>query len=107
MGQVPRNTLSMDVIVMEITKNNPGIGKFAVYHSAELIKEEIMSQIATGCAMSVLDLGTVYIGVSGKIEGSDPTPADIMYADESPVINTTAYCTAEQYKTTLQGEEPE
>jgi hypothetical protein len=112
-GMVPRNTLSMDAVVTEITKNNPGIGKFAVYHSAELIKEEIMNQLATGCAVSVLDLGTMYIGVSGKIEGSDPSPADIpdftirftpspkvqetlssvvadgiMYADEAPVINT-------------------
>jgi hypothetical protein len=111
-GLVPRNTLSMDAIVTQIIKNNPGIGKFAVYHSAELIKEEIMKQLATGCAVSVLDLGTMYIGVSGKIAGSDPTAADIpdftvrftpsqkvqetlssvvadgvMYADEAPVIN--------------------
>jgi hypothetical protein len=112
-GQVPRNTISMDAIVTEITKNNPGIGKFAIYHSAELIKEEIMNQLETGCAVSVLDLGTMYIGVNGKIEGSDPSPSDIpsftvrftpspkvqetlssvvadgiMYSDEAPVINT-------------------
>jgi hypothetical protein len=111
-GQIPRNTLSMDAIVTGITKNNPGISTYAVYHSAELLKEEIIRQLATGCAVSVLDLGVLYIGVSGKITGSDPDPASIrdfsikfsasakvqeslssfvadgiMYADEGPVIS--------------------
>jgi hypothetical protein len=112
-AKVPRNTISMDALVTEITKKNPGIGKFTIYHSAELIKEEIMNQLSTGCAVSVLDLGTMYISVSGKISGTDPSPSDvpefsvrftasskvqnsvssvvadgIMYADESPSINS-------------------
>ncbi len=110
-GMVPRNTLSMDAVVTEIMKKDPGISKYAVYHSAELIKEEIMAQLATGCAVNVLDLGTMYIGVEGKITGSNPSPTDIpdflikftpapkvqesiastaadgiMYSDEEPVI---------------------
>lgn len=109
-GSVPRNTVSMDALITAIAKNNTGIDKYAIYHSAELLKEEIKKQLASGRAVNVLELGTVYIGVTGKINSSNPadiskftvkfTPSQsiqssissvsadgIMYADATPVID--------------------
>lgn len=115
-GTVPRNTVNMDAVVTAIAKRDPGISKFTILHSAELLKEEIAEQLSGGRAVNVLGLGTMYIGIGGKISTSNPssiqefvvkfTPSKaiqnavsqsvadgIIYSDANPQIDTITGCT--------------
>jgi hypothetical protein len=76
-GKVSRYTVDTDNIIAYVAEKNPGVDMYAVRHSAELLKREMLSLIGSGYAISMLDLGTLFPSVNGPVSGSNPTAADI------------------------------
>lgn len=76
-AKVSRFTVSIDELIAEIAKKNAGIDTYAVRHSAELIKREMLELIERGHAVNVLDMGTLFLSVKGTITGTDPASMDI------------------------------
>lgn len=77
-GIVTRNHMDIDALVKKAVERNPGMGAAALAHAAEVIFDEVHYQIKAGNTVSIRDLGTLYIGVTGVVSrDGKPTGADI------------------------------
>ena len=72
-GKITRNTVTLENIIAEIQERNSGIDPYMVQHVAHLLEDTILSLLAQGKAVNVLNLGTLYVAVSGGINGANPS----------------------------------
>lgn len=75
--RVPRDTVSMNGIVSEITAGTSSIDAYVIMHSAELIKAKILELLKQGRAVDVLELGTMYLKPKGTVTRSNPQVTDL------------------------------
>ncbi len=76
-GKITRNTVTLENIIAEIQERNSGIDPYMVQHVAHLLEDTILSLLAQGKAVNVLNLGTLYVAVSGGISGVNPSAASV------------------------------
>lgn len=76
-ARVPRNTVTMDALLNSVVEHNQGIDKFQIGHAAELLKREFLEQLKEGRAVSILDIGTIYLAPEKGINVLNPDNKDI------------------------------
>lgn len=111
-GRVSRNTVNIDNMINSICEKIPSYDKYELKRFAKDLKAEVLSSIATGKSVNLLDLGTLYIALSGSMKNAPATASEIssltvkfspsktlveglenveidkiVYADTSPVIS--------------------
>lgn len=75
--RVPRDKVTLDNIVSEISAGYPSIDPFVIIHAAQLIREQILKFITQGKAVDVLELGTMYLSPEGTVTRSNPQVSDL------------------------------
>ena len=73
-ASVPRNTISMDAVLNEAATLTTGLDKYQISHAAEIIFTRLLK---TGNAVSVLDMGTLYLVPTGAVDSTNPSTSDI------------------------------
>ena len=76
-GKITRNTVTLENIIAEIQARNSGVDPYMVQHVAHLLEDTILSLLAQGKAVNLLNLGTLYVAVSGGINGANPSAAAV------------------------------
>ncbi len=76
-ASVPRNTVSMDAVLNEAARESVGLDKFQISHAAEILKNIFTRQLKTGNAVSMLDIGTLYLVPTGGVNSENPSISDI------------------------------
>lgn len=76
-ASVPRNTISMDAVLNEAAGESSGLDKFQISHAAEILKSIFTRQLKTGNAVSLLDMGTLYLVPMGGVKSENPSKSDI------------------------------
>lgn len=74
---VPRNTISMDAVLNEAATLTSGLDKYQISHAAEILKNIFTRLLKTGNAVSVLDMGTLYLAPTGGVSSTNPSTSDI------------------------------
>ena len=70
-GRFARKTIDTNILIARIQKRKAGTNELALQQTAGFLKEEILEALGRGEAVNVLDLGTMYISVNGKYNGSN------------------------------------
>ncbi len=76
-ASVPRNTISMDAVLNEAATLTTGLDKYQISHAAEILKNIFTRLLKTGNAVSVLDMGTLYLVPTGAVDSTNPSTSDI------------------------------
>lgn len=76
-GHVTRNTVTLDNMIASIAEKNEGVSPYMIQHVAELLSAEMLRSCRNGNAVDVLGLGTMYIVVSGCVNGENPGESSI------------------------------
>lgn len=76
-GHVTRNTVTLDNMIASIAEKNEGVSPYMIQHVAELLSAEMLRSCQNGNAVDVLGLGTMFIGVSGCVNGENPGESSI------------------------------
>lgn len=76
-GKITRNTVTLENIIAEIQARNSGVDPYMVQHVAHLLEDTILSLLAQGKAVNLLNLGVLYVAVSGGINGANPSAAAV------------------------------
>ena len=76
-ASVPRNTISMDAVLNEAATLTTGLDKYQISHAAEILKNIFTRLLKTGNAVSVLDMGTLYLVPTGGVDSVNPSTSDI------------------------------
>lgn len=71
-GKITRNTVTLENIIAEIQARNSGVDPYMVQHVAHLLEDTILSLLAQGKAVNLLNLGVLY--VVDKVVVSQPAP---------------------------------
>ena len=79
--RVPRDKVTLDNIVSEITSGYPSIDPYVIVHSANLLREQILKFLTQGKAVDILELGTMYLSPEGTVTRDNPQVSDL------PTIN--------------------
>lgn len=69
-GRFDRKTVDINTLIARIQEKKAGTNELALQHSAAFIKEEVIEALSKGEAVNLLDLGTLYISVNVKFDGS-------------------------------------
>lgn len=72
-GRVRRSgaPLTLENLIAHIAEEQTGVRPLIIQYCAGLLKTEILSRLALGDAVNVLDLCTVYLGVKGELSGNE------------------------------------
>ncbi|OHD44572.1 MAG: hypothetical protein A2Y35_05430 [Spirochaetes bacterium GWE1_60_18] len=78
-GRVQRNsqTINLANIIAHIGEHETSVRPLTIQYCAGLLKTEILRLLATGSAVNVLDICTVYLGVKGGVCGDNPSPTEL------------------------------
>ena len=76
-GRVTRNTVTLKNLIAEIATKNEGISPYMIEHVANLLSDEMLKACKNGKAVAVLELGTMYITLSGAVTGDNPSESSI------------------------------
>lgn len=76
-GHVTRNTVTLDNMIASISEKNEGVSPYMIQHVANLLGNEMLSSCRNGNAVDVLGMGTMYIGISGGVNGDRPGESSI------------------------------
>lgn len=78
-GKVQRNseTITLENLISHIQEHETSVRPLTILYCAGLLKTEILRQLATGSAINVLDLCTVYLAVKGGMSGENPSAVDV------------------------------
>ena len=76
-GLVSRNTVNIDNMISSICEKVPSYDKYELKRFAKDLKAEIKSNIANGKSVNLLDLGTLYIALSGGMKVAPKTASEI------------------------------
>ena len=95
-ASVPRNTISMDAVLNEAATLTTGLDKYQISHAAEILKNVFTRLIKTGNAVSVLDIGTLYLAPVGGVDSTNPSTTDIQGF-------TARFTTASKFQKELDG----
>lgn len=76
-GLVSRNTVNIDNIISSICEKIPSYDKYELKRFAKDLKAEIKSNIANGKSVNLLDLGTLYIALSGGMKVAPKTASEV------------------------------
>ena len=75
-GRFARRTVNTNTLIARIQKRKAGTNELALQQSAGFIKEEILEALAAGEAVNILDTGTMYIALNGKISNGSIDSGD-------------------------------
>ncbi len=76
-GRVSRNTVNIDNMISSICEKVPSYDKYELKRFAKDLKTEIKSNIANGKSVNLLDLGTLYIALSGGMKVAPKTASEV------------------------------
>lgn len=76
-GRVTRNTVTLENLIASIAKKNEGVSPYMIEHVANLLGDEMLLACQNGKSVDVLGLGTIYIAVSGSVNGEKPSESSI------------------------------
>ena len=76
-GRVSRNTVNIDNLIMEICERNPAYNEYELKKFAKDLKAGILSNLSNAKSVNLLDLGTLYIALSGGMKIAPKTASEI------------------------------
>ncbi|MCR5763628.1 MAG: DUF4469 domain-containing protein [Treponema sp.] len=76
-GRVSRNTVNIDNMISSICEKVPSYDKYELKRFAKDLKAEIKSSIANGKSVNLLDLGILYIALSGGMKVAPKTASEV------------------------------
>ena len=76
-AHVPHRAISMNALISEIADTTQGLDKYQIVHAAELLRDKIEKLLSMGYAVSVLDLGTMYLAAKESVRNYNPDTTDI------------------------------
>lgn len=76
-GRVSRNTVNIDNLITEICEKNPAYNEYELKKFAKDLKTGILSNLANAKSVNLLDLGTLYIALSGGMKVAPKTANEI------------------------------
>lgn len=65
-GRFERDVLSMENVVSRVRQKNPGADEIIIHTSISYVKREILEALKEGKAVNLMDLGELYIAVTGS-----------------------------------------
>ncbi|MDE5797670.1 MAG: DUF4469 domain-containing protein [Treponemataceae bacterium] len=71
-ARVPRKTITTDQLLDLVVAHNQGIDRYQVDHAMELIRKEIMEQVALGYAVDVMKICTMYVAPMSSVQSLTP-----------------------------------
>ena len=77
MGRVSRNTVNIDNLITEICEKNPAYNEYELKKFAKDLKAGILSNLSNAKSVNLLDLGTLYIALSGGMKIAPKTASEI------------------------------
>lgn len=76
-GRVSRNTVNIDNLITEICEKNPAYNEYELKKFAKDLKTGILSNLSNAKSVNLLDLGTLYIALSGGMKIAPKTASEI------------------------------
>ena len=76
-GRVSRNTVNIDNLITEICEKNPAYDEYELKKFAKDLKAGILSNLSSAKSVNLLDLGTLYIALSGGMKIAPKTASEI------------------------------
>ena len=76
-GRVSRNTVNIDNMISSICEKVPSYDRYELKRFAKDLKAEIRSSLANGKSVNLLDLGTLYIALSGGMKVAPKTASEV------------------------------
>lgn len=76
-GRVSRNTVNIDNLITEICEKNPVYNEYELKKFAKDLKAGILSNLSSAKSVNLLDLGTLYIALSGGMKIAPKTASEI------------------------------
>lgn len=76
-GRVSRNTVNIDNLITEICEKNPAYNEYELKKFAKDLKAGILSNLSNAKSVNLLDLGTLYIALSGGMKIAPKTASEI------------------------------
>ena len=76
-GRVTINTVTLENLIASIAEKNPGISSYMIQHTASLLGDEMLNACKSGNSVDFLGLGTMFISVSGAVNGENPGETNI------------------------------
>ncbi len=76
-GRVSRNTVNIDNLITEICEKNSSYDEYELKKFAKDLKARILLNLANAKSVNLLDLGTLYIALSGGMKIAPKTASEI------------------------------
>lgn len=76
-GRVSRNTVNIDNLITEICEKNPAYNEYELKKFAKDLKAGILSNLSNAKSVNLLDLGTLYIALSGGMKIAPKTASEV------------------------------
>lgn len=76
-GRVSRNTVNIDNLITEICEKNPAYNEYELKKFAKDLKAGILSNLSSAKSVNLLDLGTLYIALSGGMKIAPKTASEV------------------------------
>ncbi len=94
-GHVSRNTVNIDNMISSICEKVPSYDKYELKRFAKDLKAEIRANLSNGKSVNLLDLGTLYIALSGGMKVAPKTASEVSvltvkFSPAKPLIETVA-----------------